>query len=291
MNFEEDVLLIAGPTASGKTSLSIEAAKAENALIINTDSMQVYDNLHTITARPSYKEETLAQHLLFGYVNPAIAHSVAQWLDDVSVVLADNPDRKLIFVGGTGLYFNALTQGLSPVPPIDPQTREKWRLLAKEQERDLHAELQKLDPVIAHQINTTDTQRIVRALEVIDSTGRSLLEWQQQRGMPLLGKDLSVRKFLIMPDRGVLHDRINRRFDSMIKEGALDEVEAFLALDLDPDLPAMKAIGVPHLGRYLTGHVSLEEAVEQAKAATRQYAKRQSTWFRNSFDDDWLLHQ
>ena len=290
MVFDEDVLLIAGPTASGKTALSIDAAQHNDAVIINTDSMQVYADLRVISARPSAEETAQAPHFMFGHVDGGTAYSVAQWLYDLSACLeqCDLRNRKLIFVGGTGLYFNALLQGLSPVPQIDEKVREKWRIAGQFiSGPELHKELQRLDPEMARQLRESDRQRVTRALEVYESTGTSLLEWQKKKGEPYFPRHVSFRKVLVMPERARLHERINLRFDLMIENGAMEEVKSLIARDLDPTLPVMKAIGVPHLASYLKGECNLPEAVEKAKAASRQYAKRQSTWFRNSFDDGW----
>ena len=290
MVFDEDVLLIAGPTASGKTALSIDAAQHNDAVIINTDSMQVYADLQVISARPSADETAQAPHFMFGHVDGGTAYSVAQWLDDLNACLeqCDLRNRKLIFVGGTGLYFNALLQGLSPVPQIDEKVREKWRIAGQFiSGPELHKELQRLDPAMARQLRESDRQRVTRALEVYESTGTSLLEWQKKKGEPYFPRHVSFRKVLVMPERARLHERINLRFDLMIENGAMEEVKSLIARELDPALPVMKAIGVPHLASYLKGECNLPEAVEKAKAASRQYAKRQSTWFRNSFDDGW----
>ncbi|MEM9278443.1 MAG: tRNA (adenosine(37)-N6)-dimethylallyltransferase MiaA [Pseudomonadota bacterium] len=288
MKIMEDIILIAGPTASGKTGLAIEIAQANDAVIINTDSMQVYSDLRIITARPSPEEEAAALHFLFGYKDAAEAYSVAHWLNDVEPLLAGflTEQRKVIFVGGTGLYFNALLFGLSPMPEIDPLVREKWRTsdLAS---GDLYKELTTLDPEAASQLRLSDRQRIVRALEVVESTGKSILEWQEGQGASLLPENLATKRVLLMPERALLHERINMRFDQMVEAGGLDEVEHLLQRKLDPSLPAMKAIGVPQLAAHLAGELPLEEAIEKAKAATRQYAKRQSTWFKNSFEEGW----
>ncbi len=292
MVFDEDVLLIAGPTASGKTGLSIRAAQENDAVILNTDSMQVYSDLQVITARPSAEEVSQAPHFMFGHVDGAKAYSVAQWLEGIRKCIDENDlrGRKLIFVGGTGLYFNALLAGLSPVPPIDETIRKKWRKAALESSgSELHGELKRLDPEMAVQLRDSDRQRVVRALEVFEGTGKSLLEWQREKGEPFFGKDVSIRKMLIMPDRALLHERINLRFDLMMEQGALEEVKTLLARSLDPKLPVMKAIGVLHLAEYLNDQCSMEEAIEKAKAASRQYAKRQSTWFRNSFGEGWEI--
>jgi len=282
LKIKEDIILIAGPTASGKTRTAIEIAKANGALIINADSMQIYEELRIVSARPSAEEEVQAPHHMFGHVKGNSAYSVAHWLDDVKPYL--NMAKKLVFVGGTGLYFNALLNGLSPMPEIKDDIRQKWRGIGDVPAEELHKQL---DDQAANELRPSDRQRIIRALEVYESTGRSIVEWQKQKGETILPPQLSIKKFLLMPERSVLHERINLRFDLMIEEGALNEVQNLLSLNYPSNLPVMKAIGVPHLGRYLNGEISLQEAIEQAKAATRQYAKRQSTWFRNSFDEDW----
>ncbi|MEM7068026.1 MAG: tRNA (adenosine(37)-N6)-dimethylallyltransferase MiaA [Pseudomonadota bacterium] len=289
MKVDEDIVLIAGPTASGKTGLAIEIANANNGVIINADSMQIYSDLRIITARPSAKEEASAPHYLFGFKSGAEAFSVAQWLAAVEALLSQfrGEGLKLIFVGGTGLYFNALINGLSPVPEIDPAIRNKWRDASDVATEDLHKELSALDELAAIQLRTSDRQRIIRALEVYESSGKSIFDWQEEQGEPLLTSELNLKKLLLMPERKLLHERINLRFDLMIDEGAIREVELLVDQKLDPKLPVMKAIGVPQIASYLRDEVSLEDAIEKAKAATRQYAKRQSTWFRNSFDGGW----
>lgn len=288
MKFDEDVLLIAGPTASGKTALAIQAAQENDAIIINADSMQVYLDLRVVTARPSEDEEAQAPHHLFGHVDGGEAYSVAKWLEDVRDLMA-GCNRKLVFVGGTGLYFNALLEGISPVPGIDDKTRKKWRVASQLiTAPELYKELVRLDPDTAKTLRESDTQRVVRALEVIESTGRPLADWQTQKGEPLLPPTMSVCKVLMMPERDILHQRINHRFDVMLEAGALDEVRRLSERGLDPVFPVMKAIGVPQLSAFLDGMTTLEEAAERAKAASRQYAKRQSTWFRNSLGEGWV---
>jgi len=287
MKIKQNVILIAGPTASGKTSAAIRLAQENDAVILNTDSMQVYADLKIITARPDDEELASAPHRLFGHVSGNEVYSVAHWLEDVEPILKSflSEKRTVIFAGGTGLYFNALLEGLSPVPDIKEDIRKKWR--ANDLTTDvLHEALQKIDPIAAKELRPSDRQRMIRALEVFESTGRSIFEWQKDKGKPLL-QDISVKKILIMPERPVLHERINMRFDQMVEEGALQEVEALLTKNLQETASVMKAIGVPQFASHLRGEISLEEAIEKAKAATRQYAKRQSTWFNNSFDDGW----
>ena len=291
MKFDADIILLAGPTASGKTAAAIELASQADATIINTDSMQVYDALRIISARPSHEEEAQANHQMFGHVPASRNYSVAAWLNDVKDVLERElaSRRKVIFAGGTGLYFNALVNGISPIPEPDKLVREKWRKAAVKTPDKLHELLMERDPQIASRLEAGDTQRILRALEVFEDTGKSLLFWQAQKSESLLPKDIQVEKLVLMPERSVLHERINARFDTMVAEGGVEEVKQLQALELPSELPVMKAIGVPQICAFLDGVETLEAAIEQAKAATRQYAKRQSTWFKNSFDADWKM--
>jgi tRNA dimethylallyltransferase len=285
----KNAVLIAGPTASGKSRRAMEIAEAAGGIIVNADSMQVYDVLRVITARPSEEDEARVPHRLFGHVDPGVAYSVAQWLGDVEALLS-SPEvagRKLVFVGGTGLYFRALTEGLSDMPDIPADIRAKWRqALADEGAEALHRELGARDARMAERLRPNDGQRIVRALEVVEASGRSILDWQGDRSRPLVDSQ-SARKIVLAPERAVLRANIDRRFDEMIGAGALDEVRAILALGLAPTLPAMKAIGVPELAGVLRGEAAIDAAMARAKAATRQYAKRQETWFRNQLGPDW----
>lgn len=286
MKLDENIILIAGPTASGKTSTSIKLAQNNDAVIINTDSMQVYEDLSIISARPSQVEIAQAPHYLFGHRSGGEAYSVAHWLKDVRPLmdkfLADN--RAMIFVGGTGQYFNAMLDGMSPMPDVDEAIREKIRAMEDIPSEELH---KMLDEKAAKELRPSDSQRIKRALEIYQSTGKSIIDWQAEKGEPLVPETASVKKFLVMPPRAEIHDRINRRFDVMVEEGALQEVKALMQKGFAPTLPVMKAIGVPQLSAYLAGKMELQEAIEKAKAATRQYAKRQSTWFNNSFGEGW----
>ena len=300
MSFE--TILIAGPTASGKSAFAIQLAQArkknDNCIIINTDSMQVYRQLQIITARPHAEDMALVPHALYGCRDGNKPYSVASWLADVKDLLEEikRKTKCVIFVGGTGLYFKALCEGLSPVPEPDPHIRRKWREFGKfgdggcengAKDNLLYRELLKRDKQAAAILRAGDHQRIIRALEVIDSTGKSILEWQKaDRGNPVIGPDC-LQKMLLMPERSLLHERINNRFDNMVELGGVDEVNRLLQLNIDPTLPIMKAIGVPQFKNYLEAKISLEEAIQSAKAATRQYAKRQSTWFNNQFGDEW----
>jgi tRNA dimethylallyltransferase len=286
MKCDEDIILIAGPTASGKTSASLKLAKTNDAVILNTDSMQVYEDLLIVSARPSQEETSQAPHHLFGHRSGAEAYSVAHWLEDVRPLFREfvSQKRKMIFVGGTGQYFNALLDGISPMPDIKPEIRNKIRAMIDVPSEELHA---MLDEKAARELRPSDRQRITRALEVYQSSGKSIIDWQAEKGEAMIPDNMSVKKFLVMPPRADIHKRINMRFDRMVEEGALDEVKVLLQKRLSPSLPVMKAIGVPQLAAHLAGELSLEEAIERAKAATRQYAKRQSTWFNNSFDEQW----
>lgn len=290
MGERPDVVLIAGPTASGKSALALEAARTFDGVVVNADSMQVYGALSILTARPGPDEMNGVEHRLYGHVGAARAYSVAEWLEDVSQALTEirRLGRTAILVGGTGLYFAALENGLSAIPEIDPQVRETWRRRAKAQPQSLHDELARRDAQAAALLEPGDTQRLTRALEVFDATGRSIVEWQRDGRMqgPLGG--LRVEKRLVEIDRAELHRRIERRFDAMISQGAIDEVRTLLDLGLPGDLPVMRAIGVPQLSGIVRGETDAREAVAMAKAATRQYAKRQVTWFRNQTGPDWV---
>lgn len=284
-----NAILIAGPTASGKSRLALELAEALGGVVVNADSMQVYSVLDVLTARPGADEMRRAPHLLYGHVDPAVAYSTGAWLRDV-VSLAGGgrfSTARPIFVGGTGLYFRALEEGISEMPDIPEPIRERWRgELAHEGSEELHRILMREDPQAAATLRASDGQRIVRALEVLEASGRSILQWQRERGAPLI--DLESARFVVIePDRAELVGRIDRRFDAMVEAGALEEVKALQQRRLDPQLPAMKAIGVRELGAALAGEITMAEAIDRAKTATRQYAKRQSTWFRHQLGAHW----
>ncbi|MCC2095961.1 MAG: tRNA (adenosine(37)-N6)-dimethylallyltransferase MiaA [Hyphomicrobiales bacterium] len=286
-----DAVLIAGPTASGKSALALDVARRMDGVIVNADSMQVYGALSILSARPSPEETREIEHRLYGHVDAAQTYSVAAWLEEARMALGEirSAGKTAIFVGGTGLYFTALEEGLSPVPGIEDGIREFWRDVALRSPDRLHDELATRDPAAARELDAGDKQRLVRALEVIESTGRSILEWQRQgRAGGVLG-DLVSERTLIEPDRAQLHARIERRVDEMIGAGAVGEVEALLARGLPGHLPVMRAIGVPQLAAHLRGEMTLEEAAERIKAATRQYAKRQSTWFRHQLGEGWQV--
>lgn len=289
-----EALLIAGPTASGKSALALNLARALNGAVINADSMQVYSDLRIITARPSADEEQAAPHLLYGHRDASENCSVGMWLDDAQAALATArmQGRLPIVTGGTGLYFKALVEGLSAIPPVPEDVRQAVRAaLEAEGVEALHARLAARDPAGAARLQRRDRVRIARALEVVEATGRSILDWQSEQGTPLLDPARIVCVFLA-PERETLYARINTRFEAMLEAGALDEVRALAARDLDPLLPAMKAHGVPGLIRHLRGEISLAEAAEGACADTRHYAKRQFTWFRHQLPGfEWIAPQ
>ena len=287
-----NAILIAGPTASGKSALAVRLAQDTNGFIVNTDSMQVYDVLDLLSARPGKADLDAAEHCLYGHVAPSTSYSTGRWLNDVADLLsqASMKGRTAIFVGGTGLYFRALLGGLSQMPEVPGAVRTYWRSrMEREGPELLHLVLRERDPDMAAALQPADSQRIVRALEVLEGTGQSLLHWQQTKGRALVDEN-SARKIVLAPDRTWLSARIARRFAMMWDNGAIDEVKALLALDLDPALPAMKAIGVREITAFLQGTMSRDEAIERSVIATRQYAKRQSTWFRNQLDDHWRIH-
>lgn len=278
-------MLIAGPTASGKSALALRRAASSGGVIVNTDAMQVYDVLRVVTARPSAAEMAGLPHLLYGTVQPSVRFSTGDWLRAVQAILAEHAGRELIFVGGTGLYFEALTNGFAEVPQVPAAAMAAAEAEIAGLDRAARGRLiAARDPVIAARLKAPDPQRVARALAVLNSTGRSLASFQDDLQEGLLG-DFDVERIVLTPPVELLRQRIARRFETMMDEGAVEEVEAIRALNLDPALPAMKAIGVPEISAWLDGALSREAAVERATIATRQYAKRQRTWFRNRMAD------
>ncbi len=280
-------VLIAGPTTSGKSALALRLAEKLGGTIVNADSMQVYRDLRIVTARPSPQDEGRVPHRLYGHVDAAVNYSTGQWLRDVAEVLAElaRDGRIAILVGGTGLYFKALTAGLAAVPPIPADIREQVRARVKSDGAPaLHAELMQRDPATAQRITANDRSRISRALEVVLATGRPLSDWHRE-GLPPLIDASRTPKVFITCERKVLVRRIETRFAAMLKAGALEEVRRLVTRRLDPSLPAMKAHGMPWLIRHLNGEITLDEAAAGAVMDTRRYAKRQLTWFRNQMKD------
>lgn len=271
-------------TASGKSALAIELAKNLNGKIINADSAQVYADLHVLTARPSFQEESEVPHALYGHVDGAKSYSAGNWAKDV-VHEIDSVRAMPILTGGTGLYFKALFDGLADIPPVPTQIREKWRRDAQQRPPgELYALLQQCDPVTALRLQVNDRQRITRALEVFEASGEplSILQTKLTRRVKEKNKWLRI---VVSRGRLSLDETVAIRFERMLESGAIDEVQALLARNLDLSLPVMKAIGVRELSAYLSGRLTLNEAKEKAIVATRQYAKRQETWFRNQMSD------
>ena len=286
-----NIILIAGPTASGKSALALELAGRRGGVIINADSMQVYRDLRIITARPSREEEKRAPHRLYGHVDAAENYSVGRWFTEAAQALTDtlSQGRPAIVTGGTGLYFSTLTRGIAAVPPIPAEIRREVRgRLAAEGVAALHAELKLRDPATGARLKPGDRARITRALEVVLATGRSLTDWHADN-TPARVDLADAAKVFLMPKRDELGLRIDARFDAMMAAGALEEVRALAARHLDSNLPAMKAHGVPWLIRHLNGEITMAEAIEQAKRDTRRYTKRQATWFRNQLPQfEWV---
>lgn len=278
-------MLIAGPTASGKSALALRRAAECGGVIVNTDAMQVYDVLRVVTARPHVDDMGDVPHLLYGTVPPSQRFSTGNWLRAVQAILAEHDGRELIFVGGTGLYFDALTNGFAEVPQVPPEAvaaaeAEIAGLDGEERGKLIAAR----DPLIAARLKAPDPQRVARALAVLNATGRSLATFQDDVQDGLLG-DFEVERIVLNPPVELLRQRIGRRFETMVDDGAVEEVRAILDLKLDPALPAMKAIGVPEIAAWLDGQLGRDDAIERATIATRQYAKRQRTWFRNRMAD------
>ncbi|MCF6326124.1 MAG: tRNA (adenosine(37)-N6)-dimethylallyltransferase MiaA [Devosiaceae bacterium] len=280
-------VLIAGPTASGKSELALKMAKDLNGVIINTDSMQVYSVLDVLSARPQSNELAQVEHYLYGFLSPTERCSTGVWLRAVAKLLARDElkSKNKIFVGGTGLYFKALTDGFIEIPDISSQLIEETEALvaplSRQQRIDL---LSKRDPEMAKTLLEPDQQRLVRALSVLAGTGRSLANWQKDEQQGLLGS-YDLKKIVLNPDREILNERIKKRFLTMLEKGGVEEVKEISSLDIDQSMPAMKAIGVREISGWLAGDFSREEAIEKAIIASRQYAKRQRTWFRRQMEN------
>ncbi len=277
-------VLIAGPTASGKSALAVAIATAIDGVVINADSCQVYADLAILTARPTPAATARVAHELYGYVSGAEDYSVARWLSDIEPVLGRLAAARqpAVIVGGTGLYFKALTEGLSPIPAIDPSIRAHWRAEAKRLgPAPLYAELCRRDPDTAGTLRPSDPQRLVRALEVLDSTGQGLRCWHHQPGRPLIEARTAV-KLVTALDRQRLHQRAGHRFAAMLAAGAEREVEQLLRQNLPPDRPIMQALGVRPLRALLSGELSRQAAIAAAERETRAYIKRQQTWLKRN---------
>ena len=281
----ETVALIAGPTASGKSALALRLAELTGGTVINADASQVYRDLRIVSARPSAEEEARAPHRLFGHIDGAEPCSAADWAAQARAEIAAAHARQSlpILVGGTGMYVRTLLDGIAPVPEIDPAIRASVRALPVAEARE---QLLTHDPEAAARLDANDTTRIARALEVVRATGRPLKTWQADR-VGGIGQSVRLVPLLLLPPRDWLYARCDRRFEIMLETGGLDEVAALVARDLDPALPVMRAIGVPEMAGLLRGALSRDAATERGQTATRNYAKRQFTWFRNQPPADW----
>jgi tRNA dimethylallyltransferase len=278
-------VLIAGPTASGKSALALARARELDGIVVNTDALQVYRGLRLLTARPSEAEMAGVPHRLYGEAGPEVRFSTGDWARAASRVIAESDGAPLIFAGGTGLYFAALTEGFADVPEV-PAEAVAWAEaeIAGLDRAGRGRLIADRDPLIAARLKAPDPQRVVRALAVLRATGRSLASFQDAAQTGLL-EGYEVERIVLNPPREVLRERIAQRFGTMLEQGAIEEVRALLALGLDPSLPILKAIGVREIGEYLSGVLDRETMIERAVIATRQYAKRQRTWFRNRMTD------
>jgi tRNA dimethylallyltransferase len=281
----KSIALIAGPTASGKSALALHLAEIANGVVINADASQVYADLRILSARPDDDEMARAPHRLFGYRDAATACSAADWAEDARIEIdaAHAAGQLPILVGGTGLYLRTLLYGIAPVPDIDPEIRSRVRSLPTHR---AYFALTREDPEAAKRLAPQDTTRIARALEVLRSTGKTLSEWQQQLEGGIADQ-VKVSAAILLPPRDWLYARCDARFEAMIEQGGVAEAEALQARDLDPELPAMRAIGVRDIIAWRAGEIGRYDMIERAQAATRRYAKRQYTWFRHQPPADW----
>jgi tRNA dimethylallyltransferase len=279
------LVVIAGPTASGKSALALALAQRTGGVIVNADSAQLYRDLPILSAAPTDEERAIAEHRLYGVLDGAEPCSAADWANMARAEIAEvhASGRSAILVGGTGLYLRTLLDGIAPVPAIDPEVRRRVRGTSVDANR---AELERLDPAGAARIKPADTTRVARALEVILSTGRAIGDWQKLREGGI-GTEVALNSLILLPPRDWLYARCDRRFAEMVEQGAVAEVEALLARDLDPDLPVMRGIGVREIAAHLRGEATLAETIAAGQQATRRYAKRQYTWFAHQPPAAW----
>jgi len=279
------VALIAGPTASGKSALAVRLAQVANGTVINADASQVYADLQILSARPSDEDMAQVPHRLFGHIDGAQACTAARWAGEARAEIdsAHKEGRLPVLVGGTGLYLRTLLDGIAPVPDIDPAIRASVRALPV---TEAHAALSREDPAAAARLAPADTTRVARALEVVRSTGKPLSHWQQQKSGGIADR-IDLSPIILLPPRDWLIARCDLRFEQMVEGGAVEEVQALLARNLSPDLPAMRAIGVPEIASWLRGEIDRDAMLERGRIATRQYAKRQYTWFSRQPPPDW----
>jgi len=279
------VALIAGPTASGKSALALALAESTGGVIVNADSAQIYRDLPILSAAPTAQERARADHRLYGVRDASCPCSAADWAELAKAEIADvhASDRLPILVGGTGLYLRTLLEGIAPVPPIEPGVRERLRGQTVEENR---SELERLDPAAAARLHRGDATRVARALEVVLSTGRTLADWQVRLEGGIGGR-VSVKPLVLLPPRDWLYERCDSRFETMVADGAVDEVKALLDCKLDPSLPAMRSIGVREIAAFLDGEIDRETMISRGQQATRNYAKRQYTWFAHQPPPEW----
>jgi tRNA dimethylallyltransferase len=277
--------LIAGPTASGKSALALEYAQQIGGVIVNADSAQIYAGIPVLSAAPTAEELGRVEHRLYGVLDGTVPCSAADWAEMAKREVADihASGRTPVLVGGTGLYLRTLLDGIAPVPQIDPEVRRRVRETAVDENRE---KLEALDPDAAERLRRGDTARIARALEVILSTGRTLAEWQKQREGGIAA-GVALHAIILLPPRDWLYSRCDERFVRMFEGGAIEEVERLLANNLNPNLPILRAIGVPAIGAYLRGELTREQSIAAGQQATRRYAKRQYTWFAHQPPADW----
>ncbi len=281
--------LIVGPTASGKSALALELAKKQPSVVINADSAQVYADLQILSARPSEIEMEGISHRLYGYIDGAEVCSAARWASDAKaeITAAHDNDILPILVGGTGLYVRTLLDGIAPIPEIEPAIRAEIRDMDVD---DAYEALRKEDQASAERLNARDSTRIKRALEVVRSSGKPLDHWHAHMAGGI-AEDIVLHPLVLLPPRDWLYERCDRRFQIMLDNGASDEVSRLLERKLPADCPVMRAIGVREISAWIQGEKTLEDAQAHASAATRQYAKRQYTWFRNQCPDEWARHE
>jgi tRNA dimethylallyltransferase len=285
----KNAVLIAGPTASGKSAAALHLARRHGGIIVNADAMQVYDVLRVLTARPDDADLAAVEHRLYGHVPPGEVYSTGSWLRDVGRLIDDGAfeNRMVVFCGGTGLYFRGLLGGIADMPDIDAEIRASVRAsVAELGAARAHQRLADVDGAAAARIGVNDAQRIARALEVFTQTGKPLTHWQAGTGAALVDPD-TARRFVLLPERQWLRERIALRLSQMIGQGAMDEAARIAAMDLGSELPVMKAIGLRPLIRALRGEIGVDQAVELSVHETRQFAKRQRTWFRNQCGPEW----
>jgi tRNA dimethylallyltransferase len=285
MKRKPPLALIAGPTASGKSSLALALAERTGGVVVNADSAQLYRDLLVLSAAPTGEDRARAEHRLYGVLDGAKPCSAAEWAEMARREIADVhlSGRLAILVGGTGLYIRTLIDGIAPVPQIDPEVRAKIRSAPVEQNR---SELERLDPKASQRLKPGDSARIARALEVVRSTGRSLADWQERRSGGI-GESIALTPLILLPPRDWLYPRCDSRFEAMLECGAVEEVQALLDRTLDPSLPVMRTIGVAEIAAWLAGEISREEMVARGKQSTRNYAKRQYTWFSHQPPQGW----